>query len=110
MRLGFPPGSQPCLATVPFLLSLPSLSCESMLGFHQWPGEPPHYAPGPDLEGEALAVVWDREGAERHSWTGKLRAWAVTKQQLNPPTHSRAPRPSQPALPLEFVFSLLGLD
>lgn len=55
-------------------------------------------------------MVWDREGAKRHSWTGKLRAWAVTQQKLNPPTHPRAPRPSQPALPLELVFSLLGLD
>ncbi|CAI9163783.1 unnamed protein product [Rangifer tarandus platyrhynchus] len=54
MRLGFPPGSQPCLLAAPCPLPLPSRPCESMPGFHQWPGEPPHYAPEPDLMGEGF--------------------------------------------------------
>ena len=60
-RLGFPPGSQPCLATAPCLLSLPSLPCESTPGFHHWPGEPPHYAPEPDL----VERLWPWSGTEK---------------------------------------------
>ena len=51
----------------PFLFPLPSLPCESTPCIHPWPGEPAHNAPGSNLLGQGLAVVWGREGAKRHS-------------------------------------------